>query len=161
LHPIYTPNIKGARQNLQQPFLDNNVNLAVAADIRQMNVLDDMNQVIEGKVLQRARLHDPVAFILLQTTTGVGEILAYTILYEIHSIPRFPSPQAFSSYCRLVKPERTSGGKDLGDHFDLFENGGRSIPQFRLKELETHVQGKIGIATLSVWQVLPWQARTR
>lgn len=108
------PNIKGARQNLFQPFKDNNVSLSVAADIRQMNVLDDMIRVIEGKVLDQARKHDPVAFNLLRTITGVGEILAYTILYEIHSISRFPSPQAFSSYCRLVKPERSSGGKSLG-----------------------------------------------
>jgi transposase len=108
------PNIKGARQSLMQPFQDNNVSLAVGADIRQMNVLDEMIHVIEGKVLEQAKKHDPKAFALLQSITGVGLILAYTLLYEIHTINRFPSPQAFSSYCRLVKPERSSGGKSVG-----------------------------------------------
>lgn len=108
------PNIKGARQDLTEPFQDNNVGLSVAADIRQMNVLDDLIKVLEEKVLKQAKVHDPVAFNLLQTIAGVGDILAYTLLYEIHTISRFPSPQAFSSYCRLVKPERSSGGKSVG-----------------------------------------------
>jgi transposase len=108
------PNIKGRRQEMIQPFDDPNVCLAVAADIRQMNVLDDVIGTLESKILEQAKQHDRAALNLLRTITGVGEILAYTILYEVHTISRFPSPQAFSSYCRLVKPERTSGGKSTG-----------------------------------------------
>jgi transposase len=108
------PNIKGARQTLMQPFEDNNVSLALAADIRQMNVLDETIHILEEKILQQAKKQDPVTLELLQSITGVGAILAYTLLYEIHTISRFPTPQAFSSYCRLVKPERSSGGKSVG-----------------------------------------------
>ena len=36
------------------------------------------------------------------------------ILYEIHTIERFPRVQDFVSYCRLVKPGRESAGKLLG-----------------------------------------------
>ncbi|MDB5051183.1 MAG: family transposase [Fibrobacteres bacterium] len=108
------PNIKGKRESMMQPFEDPNVCLAVASDIRQMNVLDDLINVLESKVLDQAKKHDRTALNLLETIPGVGAILAYTLLYEIHTISRFPSPQAFSSYCRLVKPERSSGGKTVG-----------------------------------------------
>jgi transposase len=108
------PNIKGKREALMKPFDDPNVCLSVVADIRQMNDLDDIIRILESKVLDQAKKHDRSALNLLETITGVGTILAYTLLYEIHTISRFHSPQAFSSYCRLVKPERTSGGKTVG-----------------------------------------------
>jgi transposase len=108
------PNNKGRREAMVQPIEDPNVGLAVAADIRQMNVLDDLIAALESKVLLEAKKHDKTALNLLETITGVGTILAYTLLYEIHTISRFPSPQAFSSYCRLIKPERSSGGKTVG-----------------------------------------------
>jgi transposase len=42
-------------------------------------------------------------------------MLALTILYEIHTIHRFPSAQHLSSYARLVHVERTSAGKPVRD----------------------------------------------
>ena len=36
------------------------------------------------------------------------------ILYEIHTIERFPSVQDFSSYCRLTKCKKESAGKSYG-----------------------------------------------
>jgi transposase len=45
---------------------------------------------------------------------GIGEILALTLLYEIHDIGRFPSVQDFASYARLVKCEKSSAGKRIG-----------------------------------------------
>jgi transposase len=44
----------------------------------------------------------------------VGKILALVILYEVHDIGRFPRPQDFSSYCRLIRPEKESDGKRVG-----------------------------------------------
>jgi transposase len=38
-------------------------------------------------------------------------IIPLVILYEIHTIERFPRVQQFLSYCRLVKPARESAGK--------------------------------------------------
>jgi hypothetical protein len=40
--------------------------------------------------------------------------VALTILYEIHDINRFPRVQEFASYSRLVKCQKSSGGKLLG-----------------------------------------------
>jgi transposase len=108
------PGIKAKRESMIEPFVDPNVCLTVGADINQMNALDDLIGILESNVLRQAKIHDRTAFNLLETITGVGTILAYTLLYEIHTITRFPTPQAFSSYCRLVKPERSSGGKTVG-----------------------------------------------
>ena len=36
------------------------------------------------------------------------------MLYEIHDIGRFPVVQNFSSYCRLIRPEKESNGKKTG-----------------------------------------------
>jgi transposase len=41
-------------------------------------------------------------------------MLALTILYEIHDIARFDRVQEFTSYARLVKGRKQSGGKMLG-----------------------------------------------
>ena len=46
--------------------------------------------------------------------TGVGQILALVILYEIHDINRFARVQDFSSYARLIRPVKESDGKWAG-----------------------------------------------
>ena len=51
---------------------------------------------------------------LLRTIPGVGQILALTILYEVHDIRRFGTVQRFSSYARLIRPEKESDGKRAG-----------------------------------------------
>lgn len=51
---------------------------------------------------------------LLRSIPGIGSILSATILYEIEDINRFPTVQDFISYCRLVKPKKTSDGKRAG-----------------------------------------------
>ncbi len=58
--------------------------------------------------------------------SGIGKILALTILYEIHEIGRFPRVQDFLSYSRLVKCEHSSAGKKLG-------TGGAKIGNVHLK----------------------------
>ena len=40
--------------------------------------------------------------------------MGLVILYEIHSIDRFPRVQDFVSYCRLVKCAKESAGKIMG-----------------------------------------------
>lgn len=112
--PLVPPGTKGNRSSLAEPFKDPNVRLSVESDIAQMNQLDPLIRNIEIQVLAQAKHHDKHALNLLETITGVGFILALTILYEIHQIERFPSARHFSSYCRLVKPERSSGGKTVG-----------------------------------------------
>ncbi len=49
--------------------------------------------------------------ILLRTVPGIGKILSLVILYEIHTIKRFPTVQNFASYCRLIKCRKESAGR--------------------------------------------------
>ena len=42
---------------------------------------------------------------------GIGERTAYTIVFEVDDITRFPSARHFFSYCRLVPGAKNSGGK--------------------------------------------------
>lgn len=63
---------------------------------------------------------------VLRTVPGIGEILSLVILFEIHSIERFPTVQDFASYCRLIKCKRESAGKVYG-------TGGNKIGNAYLK----------------------------
>ncbi len=67
----------------------------VAASIQvDSNLLDSLHQQIlfvERQIAEQARSHDPVAVQLLRTIPGIGKTLAFTILYEIGDIARFPS----------------------------------------------------------------------
>ena len=69
---------------------------------------------LEKYLEQSIKVHDPNNFFRLQTIPGVGRIIAMTMLYEIHDIERFPSVGKFLSYCRLVKGEHSSNGKNYG-----------------------------------------------
>jgi transposase len=51
---------------------------------------------------------------LLRTIPGIGKILSLVLLYEIHTIDRFPSVGDLLSYARLVTPKQTSDGKVTG-----------------------------------------------
>lgn len=44
----------------------------------------------------------------------MDQILALVILYEVENIKRFPSVQDFSSYTRLIRPDKESDGKWAG-----------------------------------------------
>ncbi len=50
----------------------------------------------------------------LQSTPGVGVVIALTILLEIDTIERFDSRQQFCSYARLCGARQESGGKSVG-----------------------------------------------
>jgi transposase len=102
------------RAELPVYFDDPIVRTTIEADLRLCATYDELIRDLEKKIEQQARLDDPTSLLILRTMPGVGKILALTILYEIHTIGRFPSIQDFSSYCRLVKPERNSAGKRLG-----------------------------------------------
>lgn len=45
---------------------------------------------------------------LLMTVPGIGEVLAYLVLYEVGEISRFPSEKKFAAYCCLVPSTRQS-----------------------------------------------------
>lgn len=86
----------------------------ITQDFAVMREFDDIIDNIEKLAMAQAKDHDRAAYELLQTIPGVGPILAMVLLYEIHDIRRFATPQKFSSYCRLVKVAHTSAGKRVG-----------------------------------------------
>lgn len=51
---------------------------------------------------------------LLRTVPGIGQVLAFSILYEIERIERFPRVQEFLSYSRMLKCSKESAGKRYG-----------------------------------------------
>ena len=103
----------GIPERLDHPDLS----LSVDCDLDLIDQLDETIHKIEKQVLTQAKHHDRNALSILMSVPGLGEILALTILYEIHTITRFKSAGHFSSYSRLVKVERESAGKKIkGGH---------------------------------------------
>lgn len=80
---------------------------------------------VELHLERTAKVHDAHTFYLLRTAPGIGKIIGMTLLYEIGEIERFPRVQDFVSYCRLVRPPKTSAGKRTG--------GGKKIGNAHLK----------------------------
>jgi transposase len=83
-------------------------------DEQIINFTTEKIKELEKKILQRSKIHDEEAGILLKKIDGIGDILSLTLLYEIHKIERFTTHQQFSSYCRVVNPQCESAGKRAG-----------------------------------------------
>jgi len=99
------------REGIANHFSDPMVAASIQID---SNLLDSLHQQIlfvERQITEQVRDHDPVGVQLLRTITGIGKILALTILYEIGDITRFPKVGNFISYARLVKCAHESAGK--------------------------------------------------
>jgi transposase len=105
---------KSTRRELCQRFSDPDLEMTIDCDLDLIDTLDQMITKVEKQIEAQAKHHDKNAYALLRTTPGIGKMLALTILYEIHSIDRFKSAQHFSSYCRLIKVEKSSAGKSTG-----------------------------------------------
>ena len=104
---------KSTRREMPSRLPDPDLGMSVDCDLDLIDALDPMIHKIEKHVLAQAKHHDRNTLSILMTTPGVGEMLALTILYEIHTIERFRSASAFSSYSRVVKVERTSVDKKV------------------------------------------------
>lgn len=102
------------RESFMPYKLPEDTAMSLENDLLTMEFLDEMTSKLEWHINQKAKQHDVHAYALLKTIKGLGPILGLTILYEIHTIDRFKSPQCFSSYSRVVKVERSSNGKSLG-----------------------------------------------
>ena len=102
------------REGVSAHFPDPSVSKSIEVDIQLLDFYDGLLRDLELYILRTAKNHNPNVLDLLQTTPGVGKILALVLLYEIHEISRFPRVQDFASYCRLVKCPRESAGKKRG-----------------------------------------------
>jgi transposase len=101
-------------EGVVERFDDPAVRSAVQADLTTIESYNKLIKPLEWQIEKSACHHDRNSLYLLRTVPGVGQILALTILYEVHDIRRFGSVQQFSSYARLIRPEKESDGKWAG-----------------------------------------------
>lgn len=102
------------RIDVAEPFTDPCVRKSVEVDVKVVDHLDTVITDLEKHLITTTKVHDASNFLLLQSIPGVGEILAMTILYEVHDIARFETVQDFASYARLIRCARESAGKRSG-----------------------------------------------
>jgi transposase len=100
--------------DLLDRFTDPSTKLMVAADLALIDSYDERIADLERHLVKNARVDNPVAFGLVRTVPGIGQILGLTLLYEIDDIQRFPEVGNFLSYARLVRCEHSSAGKKKG-----------------------------------------------
>ena len=79
-------------------FEQPSVRLSVEADLKTVDHYDKLRTQLERDLVRQATVHDPRACTLLRTIPGIGKILSLVLLYEIHTIDRFPSVEDFLSY---------------------------------------------------------------
>jgi transposase len=114
--PAFNKNIsrKFNHEGVAERFDDPSVRAAVQADLTMIEAFNGLIRPLEWQIEKTACQHDHNSLYLLRTIPGVGQILALTILYEVHDIKRFASVQQFCSYARLIRPEKESDGKRAG-----------------------------------------------
>jgi transposase len=81
-------------------------------NIETINFLKEVIYRIENKIMPYAKLRKE--FEMLLTISGIGKILAFTIMLEVGDINRFPKAGNYASYCRCVKSEKLTNGKKKG-----------------------------------------------
>lgn len=101
-------------KNIVGHFPDPVVQLIVETDLQLIDHYDPIIKNLDKQILSLAKGHEPKSLGLLHSVPGVGEVLGLTMLYEIHTIERFPSRGEFCSYARLVKGQKQSAGKNYG-----------------------------------------------
>ena len=101
-------------KDIEGHFPDPVVQLIVETDLQLIDHYDPIIKNLDKQILALAKGHDPTSLHLLRSIHGVGEVLSLTMLYEIHTINRFPSRGEFCSYARLVKGQKQSAGKNYG-----------------------------------------------
>jgi transposase len=99
---------------LAETFPNPAARLTIESDISMVNALTQQINQIEQRLLQLARIDDAGTFYRLKSVTGIGDILALVILYEVGDIKRFPTAGDFLSYSRLVPGKHESAGKQYG-----------------------------------------------
>jgi transposase len=102
------------REGIKERFADPSVQKSIELDLNLIDFYDRELSRVEWHIHQHATACDQHSLLLLRTVPGIGEILSLVILYEIHTIERFPTVQDFASYCRLIKCRKESAGKSYG-----------------------------------------------
>jgi transposase len=105
---------KQDRQLLLKRFLTNDVRFNIATDMKIIELFDPIIDNLEENIIKQAKHHNYRDYALLLSVPGIGTMIALNILYEIYNIKRFKTVQKFSSYCRVIKCDRSSAGKRTG-----------------------------------------------
>ena len=100
-------------EDVEDMFKEEHLVLAGQANIATMQFLKERITEIEKAVLRQARLREE--YRKLMTVSGIGKILAMTIMLETGEITRFPEVGNYVSYCRCVGSTRISNGKSKGE----------------------------------------------
>jgi transposase len=87
--------------------------MAMASTLAVIDTLNTQIDRLEKVIRRHAKRKSD--YRLLLSVSGVGEILALTILYETGDIRRFPAVGNYASYCRCVDSRRLSHGKKKGE----------------------------------------------
>ena len=126
--PILKLKAQSNIEKYQIPFEDESVRRMIESDLFMIKHYNAEIRKLEAYIQKVSKRDTENAFdlALLRTTPGIGEVLSTTLLYEIHSVQRFPTVQHFSSYARLIRPKKTSAGKNAG-------SGGSKIGNHHLK----------------------------
>jgi transposase len=98
--------------NLRRLLYDAEQALAVTSNLAVMHCLADQIAILERTMKERVKLRP--AFRQLLTVSGIGDILALTIMLETGEIERFATVGNFASYCRCVGSDKLSNGKRKG-----------------------------------------------
>ena len=93
---------------------DGNVRSAVAANLALVGCLNVEIARLEREVLAQVQL--AAQFAPLLSVTGIGKILALTIMLDTGEIARFAKVGNFASYARCVDSQRLSNGKKKGSN---------------------------------------------
>ena len=102
------------RHLLENRFADTSVQRSVELDMDLVDAYDEELGKIEWFIKKNAKSHDYQSYMILKSFPGIGDILSFVILYEVHDISRFKKVQNFSSFARLVKCRAESAGKSYG-----------------------------------------------
>jgi len=86
--------------------------LAIKANLTVMRTLESEVATLERVVKDRIKLRPAYRHLLM--VSGIGQVLALTIMVETGDIRRFPKVGNFASYCRCVGSEKLSNGKRKG-----------------------------------------------
>jgi transposase len=98
--------------DLERLVPEADVALAVRSTLAVMHCLANEIALLERTIKERAKLRP--AFTPLLTVSGIGDILALTIMLETGDIGRFATVGNFASYCRCVDSQKLSNGKRKG-----------------------------------------------
>lgn len=99
---------------LEALVADVNVRSAIAANLALVGCLNAQIARLEREVLAQVKL--AAQFAPLMSVTGIGKILALSIMLETGEIGRFAKVGHFASYARCVDAQRLSNEKKKGEN---------------------------------------------